>query len=309
MAQDAARPKLIKHHAQVMFNRCVTPDQYIIRLHAPAIANTSKPGHFVQVDCGPETTLPRPISILDADAQSGTLDLFYKVVGRGTAIMAQWQPGQTVQIMGPIGKIFAAVEAPRQAVLIGGGVGVAPVDFMSRCLKSKGVDCTLFLGMESPSPFELQPAICAMPGIPEEVSLSIAHLQAMGVQSRVAALVKREGWYQGYVTDLAAAYLQTLDEATLKNITLYTCGPTPMMQAVNTLADRFGLMGQASLEEHMACGFGGCAGCVAPIKVDSALRWNYRRVCVDGPVFDLADVRWDLIGKTVLPEEVTACGC
>ncbi|ABK42627.1 dihydroorotate oxidase B, electron transfer subunit [Magnetococcus marinus MC-1] len=304
---QAMRPKLCRETAQVVFNRALPGDQYVIRLRAPGLAQGCRPGHFAQVDCGPTTTLPRPLSILDADAAAGTVDIFYKVVGRGTELMAQWQAGAEVTLMGPVGRTFTLIDAPKRAVLIGGGVGAAPVDFLARTLAGRGVECTLFLGMESESPFVLEQAKQPLPGVERSIILALAPLQGAGVRSRMAALTPRQGWFTGYVTDLAAAYLAALTDQQREETVLYTCGPTPMMAAANRVAKRFALSGQASMEEHMACGFGGCAGCVAPIRVGGALGWNYRRVCVDGPVFDLDEIAWEQMGYA--PAPVQACGC
>ncbi|MEG3638316.1 dihydroorotate dehydrogenase electron transfer subunit [Magnetococcus sp. PR-3] len=304
---QASRPALHKLSAKVLFNRAEPGDQYVIRFHAPQLAQRCQPGHFVQVDCGPTTTLPRPLSILDADAQAGTVDIFYKVVGRGTDVMRQWQPGTEVVLMGPIGRIFDPIEAPKQALLIGGGVGAAPVDFMARSLAKRGVATTLFLGMESESPFPLETATTPLPGIDHQTNMALAKLQTQGINSRVAALTPRTGWFQGYVTDLASHYLAALSDAERAQTLLYTCGPTPMMAAAYRVAKQFGLRGQASMEEHMACGFGGCAGCVAPIRVGGEMGWNYRRVCVDGPVFDLDDIAWEEMGYPI--PKAQPCGC
>ena len=88
----------------------------------------------------------------------------------------------------------------------------------------------------------------------------------------------------GYVTDLAAAWLSSLDAKTLAEVEMFACGPTPMLQATARVARRFGVPCQVSLEEFMACAVGGCAGCAVPVVTDAGLAM--KRVCVDGPVFD-----------------------
>ena len=92
------------------------------------------------------------------------------------------------------------------------------------------------------------------------------------------------GCFEGYVTDLAAAWLGSLDEQALSEVEVFACGPTPMLQAVAKVARRFGVPAQVSLEEFMACAVGGCAGCAVPVVTDAGLAM--KRVCVDGPVFD-----------------------
>jgi dihydroorotate dehydrogenase electron transfer subunit len=109
-------------------------------------------------------------------------------------------------------------------------------------------------------------------------------LDGWGVPSRLASLAGFPGCFEGYVTDLAAAWLSSLDEPALAEVELFACGPTPMLQATARVARRFGVPCQVSLEEFMACAVGGCAGCAVPVVTDSGLAM--KRVCVDGPVFD-----------------------
>jgi dihydroorotate dehydrogenase electron transfer subunit len=104
------------------------------------------------------------------------------------------------------------------------------------------------------------------------------------VPSRLATLAGFPGCFDGYVTDLAATWLASLDAQALAEVEMFACGPTPMLQATARVARRFGLPCQVSLEEFMACAVGGCAGCAVPVVTDTGLAM--KRVCVDGPVFD-----------------------
>jgi dihydroorotate dehydrogenase electron transfer subunit len=110
-------------------------------------------------------------------------------------------------------------------------------------------------------------------------------LDDWGVPSRLATLAGFPGCFDGYVTDLAAAWLGSLDAEALAEVEVFACGPTPMLQATARVARRFGVPCQVSLEEFMACAVGGCAGCAVPVvQADGSLAM--KRVCVDGPVFD-----------------------
>jgi dihydroorotate dehydrogenase electron transfer subunit len=109
-------------------------------------------------------------------------------------------------------------------------------------------------------------------------------LDDWGVASRLASLSGFPGCFAGYVTELAAHWLGTLDAASLAEVGIFACGPTPMLQATARVARQFGVPCQVSLEEFMACGVGGCAGCAVPVVTPSGLAM--KRVCVDGPVFD-----------------------
>jgi dihydroorotate dehydrogenase electron transfer subunit len=281
--------------ATVLFNQQLTKTQYLLRLKAPNGIKEAKPGHFIHLNCHPSLTLPRPFSILDADINQGTMDIFYQVVGEGTQYMAGWQAGFETTVLTPIGCHFKEPDLSHHALLIAGGIGYAPLDFFARFLKKLGVQTTLLLGLESEPPFELTPSTTPLlPFEPIKNPLSLARQESIGIPSRLSSLEAKPGFFHGYVTELAANILQDMDTEKLKKTELYICGPTPMMKAAAKVANQFNLAGQVSLEEHMACGFGGCAGCVAPI-IGADDSWNYRRVCTDGPVFNLKDVVWDKV--------------
>ncbi|MBF0446126.1 MAG: dihydroorotate dehydrogenase electron transfer subunit [Magnetococcales bacterium] len=281
--------------ATVLFNKQLTKTQYLLRLQAPRGVEEAKPGHFIHLNCHPSLTLPRPFSILDSDINQGTLDIFYQVVGEGTQYMAGWQAGFETTMLSPIGCHFKQPDAGHNAMLIAGGIGYAPLDFFARQLKKQGVQTTLLLGLESDPPFELTTSNTPLlPFEPIKNPVSLTRQESFGIPSRLASFEAKPGFFHGYVTELAARILQEMDNQQREKTVLYICGPTPMMKAAAKVAVKFNIGGQVSLEEHMACGFGGCAGCVAPIK-DADDGWNYRRVCTDGPVFDLKDVVWDKI--------------
>ena len=280
--------------ATVLFNQQLTDNQYLLRLHATEAAREAKPGHFIHLNCHPSLTLPRPFSIMDADPTLGTLDIFYQIVGEGSEYMSGWKAGQNTTLLGPIGRQFNKPDPERNALLIAGGIGYAPLDFLARRLKEWKVETTLLLGMESTPPFELSAAKTPMDSEPVVKPQALARLEFLGIPSRLSSLTAHPGFFQGYVTELAEKILQEMPEEKRSKTDLYICGPTPMMKAAAQVAEKFNLGGQVALEEHMACGFGGCAGCVAPIG-KSQDNWNYLRVCTDGPVFSLSDVVWDKI--------------
>ena len=109
-------------------------------------------------------------------------------------------------------------------------------------------------------------------------------MENLGVASRLASLAGFDGCYQGYVTELGREWLRGLDEAALREVEIFACGPTPMLKAAAALAQDFSLPCQVSLEEFMACAVGGCAGCVVEVSTEQGPAMQ--RVCVDGPVFD-----------------------
>ncbi|MBF0462474.1 MAG: dihydroorotate dehydrogenase electron transfer subunit [Magnetococcales bacterium] len=251
----------------------------MLRLQVPGLA-PAQPGQFIHLTCGPDLTLPRPFSILDSDSANQTIDLLYRVTGEGTQRMTTWQTGFVTPVLGPIGHPFTVPPTGTQAILVAGGVGLAPLDFLARQLAAQGIATTVLWGIETDPPFPVEPD-------PVQGWSVLSHLHARGIPSRLAAMTPRVGFFQGTVVELAADHLQPLTALERKDLMLYTCGPTPMMAALALVAERFGLRGEASLEARMACGFGACVGCVALMAAG-----QYRRVCVDGPVFALAEVDW-----------------
>jgi dihydroorotate dehydrogenase electron transfer subunit len=159
--------------------------------------------------------------------------------------------------------------------------------FLTESLLSRrdaGWQPLVLMGSEIPFPFRARPSTILVPGIPEGAIACMPLLEDWGVPSRLATLAGYPGCFDGYVTDLAAAWLQSLDASVLGEVEMYACGPTPMLQSAARVARRFGVPCQVSLEEFMACGVGGCAGCAVPVVTDAGLAM--KRVCVDGPVFD-----------------------
>jgi dihydroorotate dehydrogenase electron transfer subunit len=281
--------------APVVQHQRLAETLWLLRLHAPEIARLSAPGHFVQVDCDPTCTVPRPISIFGVDGAAGTVDLFYRVVGHGTRALSQRVVGQSVTLLGPLGRPFTLdARVPTDYLLIAGGIGLAPLYFLAHRLADLAVPfltVTLLLGLEEACPLPLFDDARPLPGVDAGLSCSLFPA-GTALTSRLGSLTPRPGWFHGYVTALAEQYIAALPEEQRRRVRIATCGPTPMMQAVAGLAHRFDIPGEASLEERMACGFGGCAGCVAPISEAGATHWNYRRVCREGPVFPLSSVRW-----------------
>ncbi|MBF0212625.1 MAG: dihydroorotate dehydrogenase electron transfer subunit [Magnetococcales bacterium] len=279
---------------QVVFNRTLPGEHGLLRLRVGKVARRVMPGHFVQVICDPGLTLPRPFSLMDADAEKGTVDLFYRVVGVGTGIMASWKGGEEIRLLMPLGRPFMWPKAKVNVLLIAGGAGLAPVHFLARRLVERKFAPVMAWGIETESPMMTIEA--RMDGFPLDVAFvdspeALAALDAVGVSSRLASMVATPGRFHGYVTDLAEQYLIHSPEEVRRRTVVYACGPTPMLQAVHRLVERFGLEGQVSLEERMACGFGVCAACVAPVRTETG--WTYRKICTDGPVFPIADIAWE----------------
>jgi dihydroorotate dehydrogenase electron transfer subunit len=135
-----------------------------------------------------------------------------------------------------------------------------------------------------PFPFRTRPSTLIVPGMPAGTIACMPLLEDWNIASRLASRREFPGCYSGFVTELAAAWLETLKPAELADIEIFSCGPTAMLKAVAALARRHQLPCQVSLEEFMGCAVGGCAGCTVQVRTPAGPAMQ--RVCVDGPVFD-----------------------
>jgi dihydroorotate dehydrogenase electron transfer subunit len=148
------------------------------------------------------------------------------------------------------------------------------------------------MGSEVPFPFAPKPSQFMVPGVGGGATACMPLLEDWGLPSRLASQQGYPGCFDGFVTDLARAWLGALDAGARAEVEVLSCGPTPMLKAVAALAREFELPCQVSLEEHMACAVGGCAGCAVEVQVPAGATTarQMKRVCVDGPVFDARQV-------------------
>jgi len=248
-------------------NDAVARDTFriVLRTDGPV---TIRSGQFVDIAL-PGFYLRRPISV--SDVLPDGVVLYYKVVGEGTRLMAEMQPGTSLELLcggdagsqsgmtiGGLGSGFHSEKCRTDALLIGGGLGAAPLYLLARELLAQGKGVTAVLG------FNRADEIC----LADE-------LRALGVPVHIATLDGFAGT-RGFVTDAIAAAKPRYDR-------FYTCGPLPMMKAVCAALDA---PGDVSLEERMGCGAGFCYGCTVQTASGP------RRVCADGPVFDKEEVLW-----------------
>jgi dihydroorotate dehydrogenase electron transfer subunit len=279
------RDTIFLEEADILSHQAHEGEQFTLRLLAPHCAHKARPGSFVHLTCDPQLPMRRPISIMRVCAEEGWVDLLYKRVGRGTRLLAQRKEGEKISLLGPIGNPFQPSPGCRRPLLIGGGVGMPPMIFLAESLR---VDSErqpmVILGSEVPFPFTPTPSKIPVPGVAQELIASMPLLESWGIPSRLASLQGYADCFEGYVTDLARQWLDGLGEQARESVEIFSCGPHPMLEAVAKLAADYDLPCQVSLEEFMACGVGGCAGCV--VEVQTSEGSAMKRVCVDGPVFD-----------------------
>src|SRR3990167_1192236 len=270
IATGALHPtNIVQRRARVIAQHRIARDHYLLTLACPPIARKVLPGQFVHVRCpGPARNLytpllRRPFSLYDVDRARGTIALIYKVVGLGTETLQHAKAGQSLEIIGPLGTAFTATLGLQHAVLVGGGVGIPPLYFWAKDLTRWGIEISAYLGAQTKGS-----VICA------------EAFRKLDIPTRVATDDGSAG-FRGYVTACVEREL-TLAAGT----TLYVCGPTPMMAAAASLARRWRVPAQVSLEERMGCAMGVCMGCIVEIAGPHATAHKrFQRVCTEGPVF------------------------
>ena len=280
------RDTISVNDCQVLAHYQFEADQYIITLESKEIADSTRPGQFVHLSVSGMLAMRRPISVMSVDADNGTFDLLYKIVGEGTKQLADRKIGDVLSIIGPIGNGFELTDR-KIPLLIGGGVGMPPMIAIAQKIKDNAYyNPYVILGSEVPFPFEASQS--SLNGFNSSKFYTMPLSEEWRVPCGLASLQDYEGVYKGYVTDLAREYLDSLSSSDLKEVEVFTCGPNPMLEAVSKLANEYNLPCQASLEEYMACAVGGCAGCVVEVATENGPAM--KRVCVDGPVFDAKTV-------------------
>lgn len=210
--------------------------------------------------------LRRPISLNGIDYEKGTVSLLYQVVGRGTELLSGLQVGAEVDIMGPLGKGFDIPEGISRVLVIGGGIGAAPLFPLVQALKRYKIEQTVLLGART-----------------KDYIVGSEQLASLGLKVDKATDDGSQG-HRGFVTELAELYIKAA-----KPDYFYACGPNPMLKRLLEITSKYGIKGQVSLEERMGCGVGACLACVCKTAVGT-MDWDYQKVCVDGPVFDASEV-------------------
>lgn len=272
----------VHRRATIVENVPIARGTYRIRLADAAIAGSIRPGQFVMVRpvAGEENDplLGRPLALYDlARDASGTpvaFDLVYLVIGRGTAALARCQPGESLPVWGPLGNGFGpAPSGP--VVFVAGGIGQTPFLALGREWLNPGTD-----GRKCPSATILY-------GVRTKSLLAgVEDFRSAGIEVELATDDGSAG-HHGFVTELLARRLER-GEIPAR---IVACGPPAMLAAVARIAEQHGVDCEVSLENHMACGFGACFSCVAPIyQPDGTV--DLKRVCVEGPVFSARSVAW-----------------
>lgn len=289
MKHPDTRNTIFSERAKLLRQQSYPANQYLMRLHAPQTAAHAKPGSFIHIQCGPDLLMRRPMSIMRANKKDGWIDILYKIHGEGTDRLAKHIEGDVLELLGPIGKPFKLEQYKKLPLLIGGGVGIPPMVFLAEHMnKTYGLKPLVIMGSEVPFPFKTQPSQIIINGIPDGAIATMPLLEDWGIPCRLTSTQNFPGCFEGYVTDLAHQWLDSLEPGIINEVEIFSCGPIPMLRAVGNLAKEYNLSCQISMEEYMACAVGGCAGCTIEIQADEGPAM--KRVCVDGPVFEASAV-------------------
>lgn len=265
-----AMNKIRDRSARIIHNDEVSPGYFRLGLDwgRPRKDVEIRPGHFVmlRVSDGLDPLLRRPLGVYDASYAG--LELLYRVVGRGTAMLSHRREGESLDVLGPLGNCFPVLagDAAKDAVLLAGGMGMVPLYMMAKRLGAG----TLLFGCRTRDELKL-----------------LKDFRKTGVKMKIATEDGSAG-KKGLVTEILK------DELTPYSV-VFACGPAGMLKAASRIADSAGAVCYVSLERAMACGIGVCLGCaVKTVSHNTALNRDYSMVCSDGPVFDARDIDWDL---------------
>ena len=242
--------------ARVISSQQVMPGTFLTWLESPEIAQSARPGQFVMVLCGEETVLRRPLSVHQVEGDR--LALLFAVIGKGTQWLAEREPGDSVDVIGPLGNGFTLSPESRNLLLVAGGMGIAPLCFLAEDAVRQGKNVRLLYGTAGRDRYPV------LAGVAEIVATEDGSVG-----------------YRGLVADLIPEHTDWADQ-------VFACGPPEMYRGMASRVDMFtGKPVQVSLETRMGCGRGICYACT--VKTLNGLK----QVCTDGPVFSLNEIVWE----------------
>jgi dihydroorotate dehydrogenase electron transfer subunit len=254
------------HKASVIENRQLCTDHYLLALEDDDLARATLPGQFVnmKINNREELLLRRPFSVARTKPEQSRTDIIYRVIGKGTSAMAGLKPKDQVDLLGPLGTGFHLPDHPVRCLLLGGGVGVAPLWGLAGHLSRKGNRIVALIGFQS--------------------SGKMFGIEVFRESGAEVIVTTDDGSYG--LRGLASDHLEGVLKREIDRV--YVCGPPLMLKAVIPVIREAHLRGEVSVEEKMGCGFGVCLSCVVNVKKGGVI--EKQRVCTEGPVFDLEEI-------------------
>ncbi|MBN1848221.1 MAG: dihydroorotate dehydrogenase electron transfer subunit [Deltaproteobacteria bacterium] len=262
---------MFEQKTEIIFNKNVALKTFLLGIRSQEIAAHAIPGQFVmlRIGKGPDPLLRRPFSISGTRDQDLVL-ILYKVVGKGTALLQEKRAGEGLSVLGPLGRGFGLPDDEQVPLLVAGGIGVAPLFFLAQTIHTTNTQIMMGFGSSN----------------------EIIPVDVMGdfkIQYSISTDDGTHG-HGGLVTELLAT---SLEKHTWhpSSLSLFSCGPKPMLKRVAEMALEHHIPCQVSIEAVMACGMGACQGCV--VRSGSHETQTYQYVCKDGPVFFSHQIDWN----------------
>lgn len=263
----------IQEKCRIIDHQEVAPKHFKLTLASKYISSHSLPGQFVNLKCseGLDPLLRRPFSIHRNSEEHERFELLYEVVGKGTEILSSASVGSEIDVLGPLGIGWQIDKSKKIAILVGGGMGIAPLAMLaeqiSKTKDQKSKILYVLIGAQTKDKL-----LCEKDC--KEITDQVLVSTDDGSHGK-----------KGFISDVLLDVLEnTLGDKDLDQTTIYTCGPQPMLKAVTEIAWQKKINCQVSMEQHMACGIGTCLGCVIQTKN------GYKKVCDEGPVFKAEDL-------------------
>ncbi len=259
---------MLQTKIKILANEKIAPEYYKMAFESAMIVKLATPGQFlhIKVSNGSEPLLRRPFGLHSIKNMDG-FEILYRVVGKGTALLSEKKAGEELDVLGPLGNGFNIPAAEKETmVLIGGGAGIAPLFFLAQ------------------KAHNLRQIIVLIGGKTKDQILCEEEFKKLGVEVKIAT---EDGSYghKGLVSDLLNALPHTQER-----LSIFACGPLLMEKEIAKFSCEHNLPCQVSLESRMACGVGACLGCTVKVKGESP---TYKRVCVEGPVFEAKEIVWE----------------
>jgi len=256
----------LHHNASVIENRQLCAGHYLLALKNDNLSKAVLPGQFVNLKISnrEELLLRRPFSVARMKADRSRIDIIYRVIGKGTSAMAGLKFGDEVDLLGPLGRGFHLPDYPINCLLLGGGVGVAPLWGLADHLSRRGNRIVALIGFQS--------------------SHKMFGIEVFRESGAEVIVTTDDGSFG--LKGLASDHLEEVLKREIDCV--YVCGPPLMLKAVIPMIRRANLRGEVSVEEKMGCGYGVCLSCVVNVRKNGMI--EKQRVCTEGPVFDLEEI-------------------